>query len=223
MKYLKKFETEAEYNAYEKSPLKSYVSLVGSGVIYDKGMPEGVYVQHIDGKLYTTNKWTLGGFSNDKANGVAVIDKVASFVISKDDISDSMAWSSSISTIISGVFTTDDPDIAKTDYAGKANTEIIAKTVTGKAADSCINYEFPNGQKGYLPALGEWALAYQYKNDIIATIELIGGTALSLNSATYHSSTQKDAAMAWRLNWTTGEFTSIRKNYTGCVRPFTTL
>ena len=70
---------------------------------------------------------------------------------------------------------------AKLDFAGKSNTDkIIAQLGTGNApaAEYCSNYIFPNGQKGYLPALGEWQIAYDNKTEIDACMSLIGGTSI---------------------------------------------
>lgn len=220
MKYLRKFATEAEYNAYKKSPLKSYVSLVGSGVIYDKGMPEGVYVQHIDGKLYTTDEWTAGGFANDKANGVAVIASECAFVIAKSDIGAS-AWSSNTSNMVDGVMQTVDKPVAVTDYAGYSNTQLMLATDSSGAGYSCANYTFPNGKKGYLPALGEWNIARNNRSAIDAAMGVIGTT---IQDKYYWSSTQYSSGRAWRLYWT-GTYIEKDDKSTSAyyVRAFTTL
>ena len=222
MKYLRKFETEAEYNAAEKSPAKNYVSLIAEigSIKYDKGMPEGVYIQHIDGKLYTTNEWTLGGFSNDKANGVAVIASKCAFVIAKADIGTS-AWSSNTSSNVDGVMQTDDEAVAVTDYAGYNNTQLMLATDSSGAGYSCANYTFPNGKKGYLPALGEWNIARNNRSAIDAAMEVIGTT---IQDKYYWSSTQYSSNRAWRLYWTETyiENDTKRSSYY-YVRAFTTL
>lgn len=33
-------------------------------ILYDVMPPLGVYIQHIDGSLYTTDEWTANGFAN---------------------------------------------------------------------------------------------------------------------------------------------------------------
>ena len=44
----------------------------------------GVYIQHVNGSLYTESEWTAGGYSNDSANGVAILSEtVHAFVIAK--------------------------------------------------------------------------------------------------------------------------------------------
>lgn len=225
MKYLKKFETEAEYNAYPKSPAKSYVSLVGGSVVYDKSLPLGVYIQHIDGELYTTNEWTLGGFSNDKANGVAVVTSECAFVIAKNDVSSSTSWASDTSTLIDGVITTVDEAAAKADFSGAENTALITSLDTSKAAYLCANFTFPNGKKGYLPALGELWAANNHKTEIKAALSLIGGIALTEGSSSvrYWTSTQYDAINAWAVGWASDYVYQYRKTKSYYVRPFTTL
>lgn len=88
MKYLNKFETNESYDSVKKVAHKSYVSLVSDSdtVVYDKNLNEGVFIQHIDGTLYTTDEWAAGEFVADDANGVAVVDKKCSFVVSKANI-----------------------------------------------------------------------------------------------------------------------------------------
>lgn len=226
MKYLRKFNTEADVSSWQMSEdhVKPNAALVGDtgSVLYNVKALSGVMIQHIDGSFYTTDEWTAGGFSNDVANGVAVIDANASFVIAKTQISSRMTWSSDTSTLVEGVFTTTDSTTAKTDYAGAANTALIAAIDTSKAAYSCANFEFPNGQKGYLPALGEWIVAYNNKTAIDAAMALIEGTAI--NTSYYHwSSTQDSASRAWEFYWDTGDTSNFTKNNYYPVRAFSAL
>lgn len=224
MKYLKKFETEAEVSSWKMSDecVKPNVVLVGDtrSVLYNVKALSGVMIQHIDGSLYTTDEWTTGGFSNDVANGVAVIDANASFVIAKTRISSGMIWSSDTSTLVEGVYTATNSTTAKFDYAGAANTALIVAIDTSKAAYSCANFEFPNGQKGYLPAMGEWTVAYNNKTAIDAAMTLIGGTAISGH---FWSSTQYSASAAWRIDWSSGNRTDEAKNSKRGVRAFSAL
>jgi len=226
MKYLRKFASEAEYNAFKGSDdyVTPNVVLVNGKVLYNA--VEGVFIQHIDGNLYTADAWTAGGFANDQANGVAVKKGAVKFVIAKNDLSSSAYWSSDGSSAVDGVMMTEDSEIAKTDYAGFANTEkIVANSVSG-AAFACTKTTFPNGAKGYLPSLGEWATLLSYISDINAALSAIGGQSFAVS--TYHwSSTQCKANTAWRINMKDGSVSSFAKNNgfgdTLKVRPFTTL
>lgn len=230
MTYLKEFATQAEYDAFVESGamVKPNVSLVNEpfGVFYTKRPekvlpPNGVYIQHIDNKLYTTEEWTAKGFSNDEANGVAVVAEEAQFVIAKNNISDAMRWSSDVSTLVDGMFTTNDSVIAKTDFAGQENTALMLATDTSGAGFSCANYTFPNGQKGYLPALGELDVAQKNKSAINAMMTAIGGNAFNLDR--YWSSTQYMDISAWPLFMPNGSTSGYGKSNTFDVRAFAPL
>lgn len=224
MKYLRKLTTEAEYNALDIDATKSYVVLVAeNGAIhYLKGVPAGVFVQHIDGTLYTKDEWSSAGFANSAANGVAVVDSKASFVISKDDVSFSCGWSSDTSTEIQGILSATNSAAASGDYAGKANTDEIVKSDVSGAAYLCANAAFPNGRQGYLPSLGEWLIAYKNKEDIDSIMSLIGGYAISTLAA-YWTSTQYGAYSAWSLNWKNSYVTYNTKGAQNYARPFCTI
>lgn len=214
MKYLRKFETEADVNM----SIVPNVVLVGDTgkVIYNA--LNGVFIQHIDGTLYTTDEWTAGGFTNDQANGVAVGNGVVRFVVAKTQLT-SVKWSATAS-LIEGVLVTEDENTAKTDYAGITNTQIIARNDTTGAAHACANYIFPNGKKGYLPSYGELYLANQKKTAIQTAMNLIGGVKLNY---TYWSSTQVSSTLAWGYDFYWSRFSNYSKTSTSLVLPFTTL
>ena len=214
MKYLRKFETEADVNM---SVVPNVVLAEDTGKIVYNAL-NGVFIQHIDGTLYTTNEWTAGGFTNDQANGVAVGNGVVRFVVAKTQFT-SVKWSATAS-LIEGVLVTDDQNIAKTDYAGITNTKIIARNDTIGAAYICANYIFPNGKKGYLPSYGELYLAYQKSNAIRTAMNLIGGVTLNQD---YWSSTQVSATAAWGYRFSWNDVTNWGKTSTSAALPFTTL
>lgn len=198
MKYLRKFATEAEIDV-DASP--NVVLVAESGEVkYNVPMYSGVYIQHIDGKLYTAEEWVAEAFSNNDANGVAVVAKQCQFVMAKSLKTSVIKWSKNTSTLIDGVLSTEDSAIAALDFNGEANTEKIAETDTRFAASTCINDVFPNGAKGYLPAAGELATAFGFENDINKALQAIGAKAIE--SWSYWSSTQYNATSAW--TWFTG-------------------
>lgn len=159
---------------------------------------DGAWIQHVDGTLYTGDQWTAGGFSNDEANGVAVIrDKYGiSFVVAKESLG-SMAWSSMPDTLIEGVPSFNVPSYTLDWYKenkGKVYTEAIAAVDPNSAAAACVNYTFPNGQKGYLMAFGE---AYSiYNGNVYNLMSLIGAT-FTKNSEYWWTSSQKDTTNAF--------------------------
>lgn len=180
-----------------------------------------IYIQHIDGTLYTTDEWTAGGYANDQANGVAVVCASASFVIAKTDASTYVRWSSDVNNSVEGILTTSTESVAITDFAGAANTALMLATDTSGAAYACNNYTFPNGAKGYLPAIGEWNVVYLNSACIEAALALIGA---SRRSNYYWSSTQYSANQAWYIYLNNGAKGAEVKAYSHYpARAFTSL
>jgi hypothetical protein len=216
MKYLRKFETEADVNM---SVVPNVVLVGDTGKVIYNAL-NGVYIQHIDGNIYTTDEWTAGGFANDQANGVAVANGAVKVVIAKDVIND-IKWSGN--ELIEGVMATTDSSIAMTDYAGEENTKLITSIYKDGAAYYCANYVFPNGKHGYLPAAGEIYMLIKYKSLVDSALSLIGGTTFGTNS--YWSSTLYDESKAWKIYWPYGELRSEARIYSSYTeaRPFTTL
>lgn len=58
---------------------------IGGGVNPSLVINKGIYIQHVDGGLYTKQDWSNIGYSNDLCNGVALVDKVC-FVIGTEDV-----------------------------------------------------------------------------------------------------------------------------------------
>ena len=185
----------------------------------------GVSIQHIDGTFYTANDWTAKGFSNDEANGVAVNTEECKFVMAKVQF-ENIFWSSDSSNLVDGILTTTTRSIASTDLAGPANTALMLATDTSGAAYVCSNYTFPNGAKGYLPALGEWYNAYLYRQEVDNAMMLIGGHPIPKYDECW-SSTQYDATTGWGMLWNSGRGSGVDKKdefYEGAVvRAFTSL
>lgn len=192
MKHLKEFENEADVKVFVK-PNVVLANDTGK-VLYNVEPVKGVFIQHIDGTLYTTAQWAESGISNDLANGVAVCTAEASFVVGV--FYSGQKWSSDNSTLIDGVTTTEDSAIALTDFAGRKNTEAILKTATSGAAYTCGNYIFPNGQKGYLPALGEACILFKNIAAVISAWNQLGVYA-SGRTGYIRSSTQYNATRSW--------------------------
>lgn len=218
MIHLKEFEKEADIQV-DAFPNVIYVNDTKS-VLYNY-FPKGVFIQHVDGRVFSTNAWTEGGFANDQANGVVVSTDDARFVIAKDNVSTSMKWSSNTSTLVDGILTSTDATVAKTDFVGQENTNLMLATDTSGAGYSCANFTFPNGANGYLPALGELYVAYQNKAAIDKAMTLIGGTALG--NSYYWSSTQSSASNAWSLDWSDGSTYGNYKSRTNYVRALSAL
>lgn len=223
MKYLRKFNTEADVMMM----VQPNVVLVADteSVMFNVEL-KGVFIQHIDGKLYTTSQWAANGFANDEANGVAVAGDNAKFVIAKGNQGSSI-WSSNINDIVSGVPVTSAYAEASADFDGQKNTESLIATGSCPAANKCADYVFPNGKKGYLPAFGEWLTVKNYIYDVENALELIGGTAIKMNANnaaySYLSSTQYSADKVWVFKKYNYAYTQAVKNETRYVRAFCSL
>lgn len=187
-----------------------------------------IYIQHIDGTLYTTDDWTSGGYTNEQANGVAVVRPISgSFVISKEQSSTALAWGGYNKTI-TDIVTSSSNSTAVLDNDGAGNTPKIIEQCNGytssgitgaPAAEYCAGYTFPNGKTGYLGALGEWKAAYDNKTKVNSAMTLIGGTAIPTDN--YHwTSTQCSSGSSWGLYWLNGYMNYYSKNGTLYVRAF---
>ena len=213
MKYLRKFETEADV----MMTVKPNVVLVGdTGSVLYNFIP--VSIQHIDGTLYSTDEWIANGFTSDLANGVAVIDKACSFVIAKSSITENAIWGAN--GLISGATKTTSQATAEKDFAGAANTQAISSSNSSGGVVLCSNYTFPNGQKGYMPSLGEWLVARRKKTAIDNALNIIGGELLI---GYCWSSTQYDSSQSWDLHLTSDLIRYSFRDKTRRVRAFTTL
>lgn len=204
MKYLKEFATESDVNM---SVLPNVVLVSDTGKVLYNVQPSGVYIQHIDGELYTTDEWTARGFSNEEANGVAVGQGDISFVVSKEK-SVSLQWCYDTENAVEGLAVISNAADAEKDYNGVANTALIAGIDTSGAANYCANYTFPNGAKGYLPALGEVAILYANEQAVRKALALIGGDL----DNTLWSSTQGSANSAWLYRGAVGPFKTYKRS-----------
>ena len=190
----------------------------------------GVYIQHVNGSLHTEAEWTAGGYANSDANGVAVIGSDNSFVIAKEDASSSTLRWGGYGKTVPDIVTSTSTATAALDYDGVGNTpkiiEYLAGTNDGRvdgapAAEACAAYTFPNGKKGYLPALGELQGAYNNKSAVVSAMTLIGGTAIK--SSFYWSSTQSSSNRSYLLNWRNGSLDYYDKLDYRYVRAFAAL
>lgn len=191
----------------------------------------GVYIQHVNGSLHTESEWTAGGYANSDANGVAILSEtVPAFVIAKQDASSSTLQWGGYSKTVPDIVTSTSSATAVLDYDGAGNTPKIIEYLAGTndgyvdgapAAEACAAFTFPNGKKGYLPALGEWQGAYNNKTAVVSAMTLIGGTAISSNY--YWSSTQYSSRYSWTLYWGNGNLYYYDKNYHNYVRAFAAL
>ena len=191
----------------------------------------GVYIQHVNGALYTESEWTAGGYANSDANGVAILSEtIPAFVIAKQDASSSSLLWGGYGKTVPDIVTATSSATAVLDYDGAGNTPKIIEYLAGTndgyvdgapAAEACAAFTFPNGKKGYLPAFGEWQGVYDNKSAVVSAMTLIGGMAISAKR--YWSSTQYSDIYSCILYWNTGAMGSGYKNSTYNVRAFAAL
>lgn len=134
----------------------------GGGGIYD-GL-EGVYIEDIDGNLYTPNEWD----PNRVPNGIAIFDKTR-FVVSLDHITAGPMVQYGGFGMLVGSSPETDLTLARSRYDGYNSTKILlSKLGTGEstAAGYCYSYRFPNGKRGYLGSLGEYYIIGKYAEKI---------------------------------------------------------
>ena len=187
----------------------------------------GVYIQHVNGALYTESEWTAGGYANSDANGVAVLGSDVSFVISSKRMYNCLGG---YGKTISGIVSTSSSSTAVLDIDGIGNTQKIIEQLDGytdsqgvsgaPAAEACAAYTFPNGKKGYLPALGEWQIAYNNKTAVVSAMSLIGG---SISIGPNLTSTEYNAGQMWTLTWSSAYISNYGKTTTLDFKPFTTV
>lgn len=187
--------------------------------------PIGVFIYTTDGEFITSDAWDTA--NNDKAVGVFVNDGEHDFVIAKQDVSTSTLRWGGYGKELTSIPAISSKDNALLDFDGAGNTPKIIEELRGyndgtsigaPAAEACANFIFPNGKNGYLPALGEWNLAYANKTAIADAMTKCGGTAIK--SGSYWSSTQYSANGNWRLSWSDGTVNSSYKNNGFYVRAF---
>lgn len=178
------------------------------------GLESSVYVQHIDGTLYTINNWISNGFNNDLANGVAVTNTDnQGVVVNKVDL-DKAEWG--------GL----DVDIT-TSYefgTGESNTDFIINTLEENngviyAAKVAKDYIFPNGKTGFLPSGAEAELILNNYMLINKFMKLIDGDLLR---DSYWTSSQYNTQRAYWISITrysmNGAYNNVTKGWDAPVR-----
>jgi hypothetical protein len=168
-------------------------------VVYKK-VSLGVFILGTDGILYSASEWNQ---PNSSAVGVAVLTNECKFVIAPIKNEITLVWSKNGAYhSVSGVTTTDNSSVAKTDYKGVSNSSAIVSKYgagTNYAAGWCQNFSFKNGKKGYLGSCGEWQKVSNNKDEIDACMSLIGGTGVA--DGYYWTSTQINDRGAWTMCW----------------------
>lgn len=163
----------------------------------------GALIVDRNGNYYTEDEWLNSGLENNDADGVAVSDKTHRFILSKKNLSGFGVWGAS-GTLIEGVVTSDDALVAQQDFAGKMNTDVIAKALPDSfAAKLAGRNDFPSGKTGYCAALGEWNVIGGKRSYINQLLNTIGADELFYNSnaCDYFTTTQYNAYRSWTVHF----------------------
>ena len=186
---------------------------------------DGVYIEGLDGKAYTVDNWQ----GSNAANSIVVASGDVKFRIALTEPKGSIymgGYHNSFENYMTALGYAE----AKADYNGLGNTANILKVQpsTSYAAGYCDAYIFPDGKtKGYLPALGQWELAYQNKTAINDALSKCGGTAVRSYfhwSSTFYSNGYEKERSFWCLNWRNGQAdTTFTLGTDAYVRPFADL
>ena len=178
----------------------------------------GALIVDRNGNYYTKDEWLSSGLENDDADGVAVSDKTHRFILSKKNLSNFGVWGAS-GTLVEGIVTSTDVHVAQQDFAGKANTDIIAKTLPDSfAAKLAGRNDFPSGKAEYCAALGEWYVIGGKRTYINQLLNAIGADELFYNSSScdYFSTTQYNAYSFWHAHFGANvELTFYDKKWAG--------
>lgn len=189
-------------------------------VVYQT-IPMGVYIEDIDGNLYTEAEWD----GSKIANGIAVLTDNCRFVMALEDAHTSTCQWEGSRTKVSGITTTMDESIAMIDYDGEAQTTAILSELgnsssAAPAAYYCRAFTFPNGKNGYLGAAGEWQAALDNKAAVVSALSKCGGSALN---NFYWTSTQGDTLNSWSMDWNVYGLCFSGKSNNNGVWAFTSL
>ena len=210
MIHLKEFATQAEYEAFVESGemKKPNVSFITDTleVFYTKAVKyeNGVYVQHIDGKIFSADEWVEKGFTLEQSNGIAVVDDNCQFVIPNIEMMENRGgYMDNVDGYLVMPLYSNRAD-AEQDYYGLKNS-LLLQTQMGASTSStlyiCLNYKFANDTQGYLPSAGELAVFKKKFTEIKATRTKIGAPSFigGYNAPSVLSSTQRSKEDVWGL------------------------
>ena len=211
MSHFYKFGTKDIYD--EAQIVRPAVSLVGNEMFFDPVFnpptENGVYIKYTDGSYSAGDKLIAG----KTPVGVAFKNNLVAFTIHPDE--GGKIWTQNTDTVISGVTTTTDVNVAKVDYKGKDNTDAVL--ASGLVNNNSAFYwatklAFKDHSRGWLPSCGEMEQIRLNAEDINAAMELIGGTPVDFSSKYYWSSTQYSAGGSWRWDTNLSSWANGLKN-----------
>lgn len=195
---------------------------VGGDSLPDYSAYRGVYIEDVEGFLYTEDEWD----GSKTANGIAVLTDNCRFVIALQDAHSSAQWGNP-EFEVDEITTTEYVSEAIVDYDGELQTKTIVRSIGASdnidyktAAYYCYYFVFPNGNCGYLGAAGEWKAVLDNKKAIESALSKCGGDVMNRN---YWTSTQYSFSNSWRVHLSFDSLYTYEKYYFLSVRAFATL
>ena len=180
----------------------------------------GVYIAYVDGSVSQYDTLVSG----KTPLGVVLKTDEVSLLIhpTSNTEQSSLAWGIDRTTLIDGVTTTNDANVAKIDYKGHDNYEAILRSAVAGPAFAWIqdNIAFLDGSVAWLASCGEAELIRINRNSINTAMELIGGDKVFYVTSTYSmpSSTQASAGHHWAFDSLNQTWRSAINTTTGSSR-----
>lgn len=189
-------------------------------------VPNGVYIYDKDNNRYTKEEWALSSKEISDVCGIGISTDTNSFMVSTNKSGVNYAFGGQ-GTLISNVPMLD-TDTTQNIYIathGFIYTDVIISqlgTGNAPAEEYAKTYVFGNGQRGYLPSLGELTTLYSYKTQVEEILHTLG---LSLwGDISIQTCTQQGASVSATLYWPNGNYSGLGKNdANSSVLPFTFL
>lgn len=179
---------------------------------------DGVYIESVDGDLYTRSQWnTLT--DKPQVNGVAVVNGSHIFTVGLQDSTSQLTWQV-VPYAISYITYKSNENEARSDFKGFENSSFINDRGSGCEANYyCKTFQFQNGQYGYLGSMGEMDAILQNKGEINECLSIIGGALL--DSYVYWTSTANSLYASWYIDAYTGAVGIMDNDQSRYVRPLT--
>ena len=136
----------------------------------------GVYIQGLSGKLYDSDEWT----EQETPNGIVVSTDTLKLILALEIIEDKQ---------MSDVFELPSygEDEGEAAGRGELNTKDILSSISNPyAAQAAYDYIFPNGQRGYLGSMGDFAIVHDNISQVEELFELVTGNKLFTNTDVFY-------------------------------------
>lgn len=154
----------------------------------------GIYVYDTDGNFTPSKMWKVE--NNSKVVGIAIITNRTKALIALKNAHDGKKVIWGPDGFVNGISRSEinsnfKPGFAALDYNGEENTYLLLNSLlpnAGTAIRIAKDFMFPDGTKGYLPALGELIDVFNNLNEVNELLMKVGGEIIE--NTWYWTSTQ---------------------------------